>query len=104
MSKPGWRPSWARENHQPDFVSSDGLPWEPFGSLPLKYLWGNMPAIGILSLANNEGASYSAPIGLCFVGMLTYPNMLAIESSIASGDARNAIKTLLSLPEGYPSK
>ena len=53
-----------------------------------KYLWGNMPALDILQLQNNEGKTYamSHDFNLLFA---------------ASGDLRNAIKTIVGLPEGY---
>ncbi|KAK4963528.1 hypothetical protein LTR10_001157 [Elasticomyces elasticus] len=52
----------------------------------LKYFWGNMPAIDILQLRANEGETYSQPVDLLFA---------------ASGDLRNVIKTINSLPITY---
>ncbi|KAJ6282177.1 hypothetical protein J3E71DRAFT_361124 [Bipolaris maydis] len=53
-----------------------------------KYLWGNMPALDILQLQNNEGGTCatSHDFNLLFA---------------ASGDLRNVIKTIVGLPEGY---
>ncbi|KAK5687370.1 hypothetical protein LTS10_001508 [Elasticomyces elasticus] len=52
----------------------------------LKYFWGNMPAIDILQLRANEGETYSQPVELLFA---------------ASGDLRNVIKTINSIPATY---
>lgn len=52
----------------------------------LKYLWGNVPAFDVLRLAENEGlkCSYDQDLNLCFA---------------ASGDLRNVITTVNTLPE-----
>ena len=34
----------------------------------LKYLWGNMPALDIMNIDQNEGRNYDKDIGLCFAG------------------------------------
>ncbi|KAI8935048.1 hypothetical protein NX059_008712 [Plenodomus lindquistii] len=57
-----------------------------FGNL--KYLWGNMPALDILRLQNNESKTCATSQGF---------NLLFA----ASGDLRNAIKTIAGLSEGY---
>ena len=39
---------------------------EPFGGT--KYLWGNMPAIDIVKLQQNEGVDYDKKLQLLFAG------------------------------------
>lgn len=61
-----WEPDWTIrptregwENHQ-----------EVFDTLrKQKYLWGNIPAIDVLNLEQNEGASYDKNMNLLFAGM-----------------------------------
>ncbi|KAJ6197800.1 hypothetical protein J3E72DRAFT_375270 [Bipolaris maydis] len=80
-----WEPEWHRNSHQPAFISEGPL-LAMFGNR--KYLWGNMPALDILQLQNNEGGTCatSHDFNLLFA---------------ASGDLRNVIKTIVGLPEGY---
>ncbi|KAF3032330.1 hypothetical protein E8E12_003854 [Didymella heteroderae] len=80
-----WEPEWYRNDRQPAFIG-DGPLLAMFGKK--KYLWGNMPALDILQLQNNESKTYtvSHDFNLLFA---------------ASGDLRNAIKTIVGLPEGY---
>ncbi|KUI70772.1 Histone-lysine N-methyltransferase SMYD3 [Cytospora mali] len=86
LLKSTWRPSWEREGRTPTFMA-DGLPpFVPFGRA--KFLWGNMPALDILKLQENEGVAYNKPLNLLFA---------------ASGDLRNVVKTITSLPEGFSS-
>ncbi|KAF5854000.1 hypothetical protein GGP41_006766 [Bipolaris sorokiniana] len=83
--KDTWEPEWYRNGRQPAFIS-EGPSHAGFGNR--KYLWGNMPALDILQLENNEGrtSATSHDFNLLFA---------------ASGDLRNAIKTIAGLPEGY---
>lgn len=37
-----------------------------------KYLWGNVPAIDVLQLENNEGLSYDKDLRLLFAGKLSF--------------------------------
>ncbi|KAF2867047.1 hypothetical protein BDV95DRAFT_622661 [Massariosphaeria phaeospora] len=46
-----WQPEWYRTSGKPDFIGN-GPPITTFGTK--KYLWGNMPAIDILQLNENE--------------------------------------------------
>jgi hypothetical protein len=41
----------------------------PYGAE--KYLWGNVPALDVLKLAENEGAEYAEDISLLFAGELS---------------------------------
>lgn len=51
--------------------------------MPDQYLWGNMPAIDVLRLEDNEGIVHKDDLNLLFA---------------ASGDLSNMIKTIASLP------
>lgn len=80
-----WEPEWSRSNRRPAFIG-DGSPLAMFGKK--KYLWGNMPALDILQLQNNESETYAV-----------FHNFNILFA--ASGDLRNAIKTVVGLPKGY---
>lgn len=41
-----------------------------------KYLWGNIPALDIMKIDQNEGPTYNEDLGMCFAG----------ESSLLSSD------------------
>lgn len=66
-----------------------GPPLASFGSL--QYLWGNIPALDLINVAENEGneAILQQDISLLFA---------------ASGDLRNVVKTVAGLPENYAGK
>ncbi|KAI0406420.1 hypothetical protein F4802DRAFT_95860 [Xylaria palmicola] len=81
-TKQTWQPRWIAENRIPAFIG--GPPHRLFGTL--KYLWGNVPAIDVAQLAQNEGVNFQGPIRMLFP---------------ASGDMRNAIFSVASLPLGY---
>ncbi|KAK7539554.1 uncharacterized protein J3D65DRAFT_666267 [Phyllosticta citribraziliensis] len=53
----------------------------------MKHLWGNIPAIDVLKLEQNEGPSYGKDIGLLFA---------------ASGDLRNVIKSFEGIQASSP--
>ena len=63
-----------------------GPPLAGFGSL--QYFWGNIPALDLLKVKDNEGeeAIMQRDVALLFA---------------ASGDLRNVIKTVIGLPESY---
>ncbi|CAH0056152.1 unnamed protein product [Clonostachys solani] len=82
MSKT-WKPAWTVENRTPDFVQEVIKSFEFGGS---KYLWGNVPAIDVLRLDKNEGVSYDKELNVLFA---------------ASGDLRNVIATITSLPDSF---
>ncbi|KNG89153.1 hypothetical protein ANOM_002986 [Aspergillus nomiae NRRL 13137] len=87
MRKAAWRPAWEVENRVPHFIDNSDEEHTPVamhgGS---KYLWGNVPAFDLLQLKDNEGEDYSRDLSL----------LLA-----ASGDLRNLVKTIVSLPGSY---
>lgn len=60
-----WSPAWYAEGRIPDFIN-DGLPFVSFGGT--KYLWGNMPAIDVLALEQNEGPDRAKDMNLLFAG------------------------------------
>ncbi|KAI0378799.1 hypothetical protein F5Y04DRAFT_272324 [Hypomontagnella monticulosa] len=75
-----WRPRWETENRAPAFM---GGPRLQFFNYQKKYPWGNMPAFDLLNLPKNEGADYEKDLNLLFA---------------ASGDIRNVIRTIDSIP------
>ncbi|KAF2875898.1 hypothetical protein BDV95DRAFT_285156 [Massariosphaeria phaeospora] len=89
LSKSKWRPAWDRENRSPSWASGDAATniHNPFGAA--KHLWGNVPAIDILRLGQNEGNQHADRIALLFA---------------ASGDLRNVVKTITHLPEDFVSR
>ncbi|ROW01851.1 hypothetical protein VMCG_05583 [Cytospora schulzeri] len=86
LLKSSWRPSWERERRSPAFLGNNLPPFMPFGRS--KFLWGNVPALDIINLPANEGVAYDKPMNLLFA---------------ASGDLRNVLRTITSLPEGFSS-
>ncbi|KAI1653498.1 hypothetical protein F4813DRAFT_374473 [Daldinia decipiens] len=74
-----WQPSWVEENRVPAFMGSSHT-HESYG--PNKYLWGNVPAIDVIQLKDNEGVDFKNPLNLLFP---------------ASGDMRNVILSLVNL-------
>ncbi|CAO2649727.1 Nn.00g010190.m01.CDS01 [Neocucurbitaria sp. VM-36] len=87
MSK-DWMPDYAKEQRLPTFADGSESGMNIFG--PLKYLWGQEPALDLMNLAKNEGLEdLSRNIDvLC----------------AASGDPRHTFKTVVSLPENYVGK
>ncbi|KAG6830397.1 hypothetical protein H0H93_014061 [Arthromyces matolae] len=87
---PNWHPGWAKERRMPHFIEPDPskpASYSDFGLNHFSYLWGNVPAIDCLNLSNNEGATASTKdFKLCFA---------------ASGDIRNLVRTVNSLPKNY---
>lgn len=82
--KESYAPGWVVENRIPAFMA--GPPLAMFGSL--QYFWGNIPALDLLKVKDNEGeeAIMQRDVALLFA---------------ASGDLRNVIKTIIGLPESY---
>ncbi|KAF3053544.1 hypothetical protein E8E11_011605 [Didymella keratinophila] len=81
-----WMPNYCLEGRTPDYV--DNKVSKEFSLR--RYLLGNIPALDVLKLANNEGdSSRIRDFNLLFA---------------ASGDLRNVIKTLLGLPQQYQGK
>lgn len=83
LSKDDWQLSWVVQNRSPAFTgNSDGL--VAFGGK--KYFWGNVPAYDVVKLERNEAAMYQGKLQLLFA---------------ASGDVRNIITSISSLPSTY---
>ncbi|KAJ7609039.1 hypothetical protein FB45DRAFT_945186 [Roridomyces roridus] len=81
-----WQPSWVTERRDPTFLYASNLLTL---YRPTIDFWGDLPAMDCLQLPTNEGSDYLRPIGdlkLCFA---------------ASGDIRNLIRTINSLPADY---
>ncbi|KAG6915707.1 hypothetical protein DXG01_010301 [Tephrocybe rancida] len=86
-----WRPAWIKQKRRPTFMdmddSSSTTPTFATFGLPYAYLWGNLPAIDCLNLPENERTTATTrDFKICFA---------------ASGDIRNLIRTITSLPAGY---
>ncbi|KAI0904588.1 hypothetical protein F4823DRAFT_628512 [Ustulina deusta] len=79
-----WVPSWVTQNRAPTFLNDEKPPHTEFGTP--KYFWGNVPAIDVVRLPQNEGIDFQEPLRVLFP---------------ASGDMRNAIFSVTSLPPGY---
>ncbi|KAF2641386.1 hypothetical protein P280DRAFT_517590 [Massarina eburnea CBS 473.64] len=84
LMKKDWMPRYVHEGRTPAYVG--GPLHTPFG-VP-QYLWGNVPAIDILNLKDNE-KDQGVDFKLLFA---------------ASGDLRNVIKTIVGLPKDYKGK
>ena len=54
--------------------------------LCVTYYWGNLPAVDLINLPMNEGASYSKPLSLLLCGV---------------GDPRNVLLSIASLPDTF---
>ncbi|KAI1262719.1 hypothetical protein F5Y18DRAFT_438850 [Xylariaceae sp. FL1019] len=83
LLKGTWKPRWMTQNRQPAFMG-DSESMTKFGAP--KYLWGNVPAIDVVQLAQNEGINFQKPLDLLFA---------------ASGDLRNVVLSVTDLPPGY---
>ncbi|KAF1998521.1 hypothetical protein P154DRAFT_495217 [Amniculicola lignicola CBS 123094] len=87
LMQPKYVPAWVREGRTPRFIDNDA-PFVSFGQR--RFLWGNVPALDIMKMKDNEGLKdLGRDISLLFA---------------ASGDCRNVIKTIISLPEGYTGR
>ncbi|PGH12477.1 hypothetical protein AJ79_04221 [Helicocarpus griseus UAMH5409] len=78
LRKPKWRPSWMIEKRTPQFVSYDCEAQNESFYDGQKNMWGNVPALDLLRLKDNEG------LGI-----------------FASVDLRDVIETIASLPDEY---
>ncbi|RSM13230.1 hypothetical protein CDV31_005934 [Fusarium ambrosium] len=65
---------------------------EPFATH--KNLWGDVPALDILKLDENEGVAWNEDLAILFGGKYR-------SDPLPSGDLRNVIKTVTSLPESF---
>ncbi|SMR64258.1 unnamed protein product [Zymoseptoria tritici ST99CH_3D1] len=71
-----WQPEWTKGHFLLGAAEHDEK----------QHFYGNMPAFDIVQLASNEGEDYQGDLRLLFA---------------ASGDLRNVVKTVASLPEHY---
>lgn len=65
-------PAWIVEGRAPSFMG--GPPVVAFGGK--QYVWGNMPAIDILKLEENEGSDCATSMPLLFAGTFDSPRAL----------------------------
>lgn len=81
-------PDWIKQGRLPSFVSDSQIS-SNFGAN--QYLWGNMPAVDILNMKENEGVDYiHSDIKLLFA---------------ASGDIRNVVKSITNgISDGYDGR
>jgi hypothetical protein len=82
--KASWQPDWLVEQRKPVFVEEDKPSIVSEGGK--RQFFGNIPAIDICRLADNEGSQCDEELNLLFA---------------ASGDLRNVAKTIGSLPAEY---
>ncbi|KAF8541091.1 hypothetical protein BDD12DRAFT_733234 [Trichophaea hybrida] len=85
LSKENWDPEWFTSNRTPAFMTNEGGPLLSTCGMN-KYLLGNMPAFDHIKLEQNEGSDWEKPLDLCFA---------------ASGDLRNILVTVNSLPSRF---
>ncbi|KAJ0423532.1 hypothetical protein BJY00DRAFT_321672 [Aspergillus carlsbadensis] len=77
-----WQPCWETEDRRSEMART--VHHNPFGQGI--YPWGNVPAVDVLNLAQNEGNGHCSDIALLFA---------------ASGDLRNVVKTISELSEPF---
>lgn len=67
IRKPTWKPAWEAEERMPDFV---GVPMNAYfaKSGGEKFIWGNVPALDLLRLKDNEGSSTDLDLSLLLAG------------------------------------
>lgn len=63
--KSTWSPAWYVEGRTLAFIGN-GAPFVSFGGV--KYPWGNMPAIDVLALEQNDGPDRANDLSLLFAG------------------------------------
>jgi hypothetical protein len=88
IMKGTWEPEWYREKRTPAFQFESTLLVEGQAK---KYMWGNMPALDVLRVQDNETAALAMNQDFNFL-------------FAASGDPRNAIKTIVGLPDSYAGR
>ncbi|KZV67124.1 hypothetical protein PENSPDRAFT_62747 [Peniophora sp. CONT] len=79
-----WKPAWEKEGRPPSWTSRSPEEFDPKTSG--SSLWGNMPAIDVLNFVRNKDLMKSTSLNVLFA---------------ASGDLRNAIKTVNALPDTF---
>lgn len=85
-----WYPAWMLEGRVPVFVRDESAEQEFERKIKDKFsiglsLWGNMPAMDVINLSNNEN-DVTSDFSLAF---------------IASGDLRHVVHTINALPSNY---
>ncbi|ESK84859.1 hypothetical protein Moror_14953 [Moniliophthora roreri MCA 2997] len=95
MNNKSWKPQWEVQRRKPSFIDGGPITYpqapmsgqETFGGGVI--LWGNMPAINLFGAPGSPAiASETRNLSLAFAGK-------------SSGDLRNLIKTVNSLPKDY---
>lgn len=79
LIKETWKPSWHMERRQPAFIGSDA------GNVSYgnqKYLWGNVPAVELLNLKDNESDVTRKNFRLLFAGKDAFPSKLCLYHSL----------------------
>jgi hypothetical protein len=79
LSKASWKPAWELEQRTPAFIdaSNDEGPTPAVSHGGKRYLWGNVPAIDLLRLEDNEGSSTTQDLHLLLAGvLLTFLDLL----------------------------
>lgn len=66
--KETWKPAWEVERRKPTFVGSDGPRTGQTRYGARKYLWGNVPAIDVMQVLQNEAADLPESLRLLFAG------------------------------------
>ncbi|KAJ4319355.1 hypothetical protein N0V94_003945 [Neodidymelliopsis sp. IMI 364377] len=92
LMKNSWTPEWHIKNRVPASIDNGSLTVQSgqkkFGQK--KYLWGNIPALDILNLAENQGTTVTErDFALLFA---------------ASGDLRNVVKTIAGLEADHKGR
>lgn len=88
LMKSKYVPGWIKQDRPPSWISDSELS-SKFGVN--QYLWGNMPAVDILNMEENEGVND------------VHRNMSLLFA--ASGDIRNVVKSIAEgLSEGYDGR
>ncbi|KAI0338702.1 hypothetical protein BDW22DRAFT_1432230 [Trametopsis cervina] len=86
---PSWTTRWVQQRRKPAFITDGDEPPLSFGH-GFRYVWGNLPAVDCINATANEGPlASSCDFNLAFV---------------ASGDLRNMMLTINSLPDDYTGK
>ncbi|KJX98206.1 hypothetical protein TI39_contig428g00013 [Zymoseptoria brevis] len=83
MLKENWQPGWITQKRTPTFMGEGTM---SAGLKPCQHFWGNVPALDVIQLNSNEGADCKHDLRLLFA---------------ASGDLRNVVKSMVSLPGRY---
>ncbi|KAI1407308.1 hypothetical protein F5Y13DRAFT_183489 [Hypoxylon sp. FL1857] len=83
LRKSTWEPSYFAEGREPQFLDDDPPKLEDFFHI---YLWGDVPAVDVIRLSENEGREFRGSLDILFA---------------APGNIRNAIYSVVNLPQSY---